>query len=36
MQGIACETLEEIAFLDRMTREMTRDILGSDLRRMGG
>ena len=36
MQGIACGTLEEIAFLDRMTRKMTMDILGSAKRRMGG
>ena len=36
MQGIACGTLEEIAFLDRMTRKMTMDILGSVKRRMGG
>lgn len=36
MQGIACGTLEEIAFLDRMTRKKTMDILGSAKRRMGG
>ena len=36
MHGIACETLEEIALLDRFSREMARDVLENSQRRTGG
>lgn len=36
MDGIACNTLEEIAFLDRFSREMARDVLEKTQRRTGG
>ena len=36
MHGIACDTLEEIAFLDRFSRETARDVLEKTERRTGG
>lgn len=36
MHGIACDTLEEIALLDRFSREMARDVLEKTQRRTGG
>tara|TARA_R110000796_G_scaffold147674_5_gene264463 strand:+ start:6908 stop:8104 length:1197 start_codon:yes stop_codon:yes gene_type:complete len=36
MHGIACDTLEDIAFLDRFSRETARDVLEKTERRTGG